>query len=112
MTTRRITAKDVAAHVGVSRTTVSFVLNDVKEANISEETRQRVLAAAEDLQYVPDATAQALASGRTRTLGMVFRKPSTSVADLPHMQILQGLMTVASQAGVRLLVYMVNERDP
>src|SRR6478672_12334563 len=109
---RRITSHDVAVRAGVSRTTVSFVLNDVKEANISEETRQRVLAAAEELQYVPDAAAQALASGRTRTLGMVFRRPSTSVADLPHMQILQGLMTVASQAGVRLLVDMVNESDP
>jgi len=109
---RRITSQDVARRAGVSRTTVSFVLNDVKEANISEETRQRVLAAAEELQYVPDATAQALASGRTRTLGMVFRTHPHGVADLPHMQILQGLMSVASQSGVRLLVDIVNENDP
>jgi LacI family transcriptional regulator len=101
----------VAKRAGVSRTTVSFVLNNVKEANISEETRQRVLAAAEELQYVPDATAQALASGRTRTLGMVFRTHSHGVADLAHMQILQGLMSVASQSGVRLLVDIVNEND-
>src|SRR5215212_3946388 len=109
---RRITSQDVARRAGVSRTTVSFVLNDVKEANISEETRQRVLAAAEELQYVPDATAQALASGRTRTLGMVFRTHPHGVADLAHMQILQGLMSVASQSGVRLLVDIVNENDP
>ncbi len=109
---RRITSQDVAKRAGVSRTTVSFVLNDVKEANISEETRQRVLAAAQELQYVPDATAQALASGRTRTLGMVFRTHAHGVADLAHMQILQGLMSVASQSGVRLLVDIVNENDP
>jgi LacI family transcriptional regulator, galactose operon repressor len=109
---RRITSQDVAKRAGVSRTTVSFVLNDVKEANISEETRQRVLAAAQELQYVPDATAQALASGRTRTLGMVFRTHPHGVADLAHMQILQGLMSVASQSGVRLLVDIVNENDP
>ncbi|MFL5732032.1 MAG: LacI family DNA-binding transcriptional regulator [Chloroflexia bacterium] len=114
MRSRRITSQDVANRAGVSRTTVSFVLNDVKEANISEETRQRVLAAAEELQYVPDATAQALASGRTRTLGMVFRRPSNTagMVDLAHMQILLGLMSVTSQAGVRLLVDIVNERDP
>lgn len=111
MPSRRITSQDVAKRAGVSRTTVSFVLNDVKEANISEETRQRVLAAAEELQYVPDATAQALASGRTRTLGMVFRTHPHGVADLAHMQILQGLMSIASQSGVRLLVDMVNEND-
>jgi DNA-binding LacI/PurR family transcriptional regulator len=109
---RRITSHDVAARAGVSRTTVSFVLNDVKEANISEETRQRVLAAAEELQYVPDATAQALASGRTRTFGMVFRKYTDGTgSDLAHMQILQGLMSVTSQSGVRLLVDMVHEND-
>lgn len=109
--TRRVTSHDVAIRAGVSRTTVSFVLNDVKEANISEETRRRVLAAAEELEYVPDAAAQALASGRTRTIGMIFRTYSYSTADLAHMQILQGLMEVANQSGVRLLVDIVNERD-
>lgn len=108
---RRITSQDVADRAGVSRTTVSFVLNDVKEANISEETRQRVLTAAEELEYVPDAAAQALASGRTQTIGMVFRTYSHSTADLAHMQILQGLMEIANQSGVRLLVDIVNERD-
>jgi len=111
MPARRVTSHDVAVRAGVSRTTVSFVLNNVKEANISEETRQRVLAAAEELQYVPDAAAQALASGRTRTLGMVFRTYSHNTADLAHMQILQGLMDIASQSGIRLLVDMVNEGD-
>jgi LacI family transcriptional regulator len=108
---RRITSKDVAVRAGVSRTTVSFVLNDVKEANISEETRRRVLLAAEELEYVPDAAAQALASGRTQTIGMMFRTYSYSTADLAHMQILQGLMEVTNQVGVRLLVDIVNERD-
>jgi DNA-binding LacI/PurR family transcriptional regulator len=108
---RRITSQDVADRAGVSRTTVSFVLNDVKEANISEETRRRVLMAAEELEYVPDAAAQALASGRTQTIGMIFRTFTQSTADLAHMQILQGLMEVANQSGVRLLVDIVNERD-
>lgn len=111
MPSRRITSQDVADRAGVSRTTVSFVLNNVKEANISEETRQRVLMAAEELEYVPDAAAQALASGRTQTVGMVFRTYSHNTADLAHMQILQGLMEVANQSGVRLLVDIVNERD-
>ena len=62
-------------------------------------------------EYVPDAAAQALASGRTRTFGMVFRTPPNNAGDLAHMQILQGLMSVTSQSGVRLLIDMVNEHS-
>jgi len=68
---RRITSYDVAKAAGVSQTTVSFVLNQVAEANISEETRQRVVAAVEELGYVPDAAAQALVRGRTQIIGVV-----------------------------------------
>ena len=63
----RVTSRDVAKRAGVSQTTVSFVLNDVAEAMFSEETRQRVLEAIEELGYVPDARAQAVRSGDTRT---------------------------------------------
>jgi LacI family repressor for deo operon, udp, cdd, tsx, nupC, and nupG len=68
---RRITSYDVARAAGVSQTTVSFVLNQVAEASISDETRRRVLAAAEELGYVPDAAAQALVRGRTQIIGVV-----------------------------------------
>ena len=61
MAAKRVTSLDVARRAGVSRTTVSFVLNAVAGMQISEETRQRVLDAARDLGYVPDAAAQALA---------------------------------------------------
>ena len=46
MQIRRPKSDDVAARAGVSRTTVSFVLNDRPGANISAATRERVLAAA------------------------------------------------------------------
>jgi DNA-binding LacI/PurR family transcriptional regulator len=71
MARRRITSYDVAREAGVSQTTVSFVLNRVAEASISDETRQRVVAAAERLGYVPDAAAQALVRGRTQIIGVV-----------------------------------------
>lgn len=68
----RVTSRDVAKRAGVSQTTVSFVLNDVVEARISEETRQRVLEAIEALGYQPDARAQALRSGRTKAIGFII----------------------------------------
>lgn len=62
---RRATSADVARESGVSRATVSYVLNRKPGQSIPEETRQRVLAAARKLDYVPSASARALRSGRT-----------------------------------------------
>jgi DNA-binding LacI/PurR family transcriptional regulator len=110
MTTRRITAKDVAAQAGVSRTTVSYVLNNVEAANISEETRQRVLAVAEELGYVPDAAAQALASGRTQTIGLILPTSQPHPQASPaHYRIIEGLLEITQQFGVRLLIDTVRE---
>jgi DNA-binding LacI/PurR family transcriptional regulator len=60
-----ITSADVARAAGVSRTTVSFVLNDTPSARVSEATRARVLAAADELGYVPHAAARSLRAGRS-----------------------------------------------
>jgi DNA-binding LacI/PurR family transcriptional regulator len=57
------TSADVARAAGVSRTTVSFVLNDVPGSGISDSTREKVLAAVRDLGYSPNAGARALRSG-------------------------------------------------
>ena len=62
---RRITSADIAREVGVSRTTVSYVLNDTPHQKISEVTRARVLTAAARLGYMPSAAARALRSGRS-----------------------------------------------
>src|SRR5258705_1280 len=60
---KRATAKEVAERAGVSRTTVSFVLNNVAGMRISEETRQNVMQAAQALDYHHDATARRMATG-------------------------------------------------
>ncbi|MGW0705647.1 LacI family DNA-binding transcriptional regulator [Streptomyces sp. NPDC002643] len=62
---KRITSSDVARAAGVSRTTVSFVLNDKPGLSIPEETRRRVLDAARELDYHPHAAARALRVGRS-----------------------------------------------
>jgi DNA-binding LacI/PurR family transcriptional regulator len=60
----KVTSADVAAAAGVSRATVSYVLNGV-DARVSEPTRARVLKAARELGYTPHAVASALRAGRT-----------------------------------------------
>ena len=59
------TSADVARLAGVSRATVSYVLNDSAGGRISEQTRQRVRAAAEELGYIPHAAARSLRAGHT-----------------------------------------------
>ncbi|PAK28031.1 hypothetical protein CJD44_00880 [Streptomyces sp. alain-838] len=73
---KRPTSADVAREAGVSRTTVSYVLNNRPGQTIPEETRQRVLQAAERLHYRPHASARALAAGRTDVVLL-------SIPDLP-----------------------------
>lgn len=60
---RRPSSKDVAQRAGVSRTTVSFVLNDRPDTSIPESTKQRVLDAAHALGYFPSPEARALRMG-------------------------------------------------
>ncbi|MFF3323968.1 LacI family DNA-binding transcriptional regulator [Streptomyces sp. NPDC002889] len=60
------TSADVARLAGVSRATVSYVLNNTAAVRISEPTRRRVREAAEELGYVPHAAARSLRAGHTR----------------------------------------------
>lgn len=64
-TPRRITSADVARLAGVSRATVSYVLNDTPHQTISAGTRTRVLDAATRLGYAPSAAARTLRTGRS-----------------------------------------------
>lgn len=105
MARQYVTSQDVAERAGVSRTTVSFVLNEVEGANISEDTRQRVLAAAQELGYVPHAAAQVLAGQRTRIIGLIFPwAPHHLPTHFFLLQVLDGLLDVVRQNGLRLLI--------
>jgi LacI family transcriptional regulator len=65
-----VTMRDVARKANVSIKTVSRVVNNLGE--VSEETRQRVLAAIEELGYRPSKVARALVTQRTDTIGLVL----------------------------------------
>jgi DNA-binding LacI/PurR family transcriptional regulator len=64
-TGRSPTSADVARRAGVSRATVSYVLNDLPDSRISEETRARVRAAADELGYTTHALARSLRAGHS-----------------------------------------------
>lgn len=104
MKPRRPTSREVARRAGVSRSTVSVVLNDVTSIAIAPETRQRVLDAARELGYVPSAAARQLASGRARTIGLVISYAEHLKSDAFVPQALYSLNHAAHRRGFRVLV--------
>ncbi|HVL25715.1 MAG TPA: LacI family DNA-binding transcriptional regulator, partial [Thermomicrobiales bacterium] len=98
---RRITIKDVAREADVSITTVSFVLNDAKRANISQETRERVLAAAAAPNYRPNAAAATLRTNRTHSIGFITDHIAASVF---AGDIILGAHQAAWEAGMLLTI--------
>ncbi|MEU6556955.1 LacI family DNA-binding transcriptional regulator [Streptomyces sp. NPDC046915] len=89
--------EDVAARVGLSTASVSLVLRNAPGP--SERTRQRVLKAAADLGYRPDRTASALASRRSRLLGVMIDVHSAFQAEL-----VEHLHTAAEEVGYDLVL--------
>ncbi len=106
---KRATARQVADLAGVSPTTVSFVLNDVKGANISPATQERVRAAAESLGYAPSAAARSLVSGKTKTVGLVVGHAEHLLVDVFIPQLLFGLNQVARKRGYRVLIEAIED---
>lgn len=69
---KKISLKDIAEAAGVSTALVSFVLNGkMKEYRVGEDTAQRILKIANEMNYQPNLAAKSLRSGKTKTIGLV-----------------------------------------
>ena len=68
---KKPTSKDVAKIAGVSQSTVSFVLNNRTDISISDDTRERVIAAAKKLNYVPNLFAKGLKTNQSKLFGLL-----------------------------------------
>jgi LacI family transcriptional regulator len=93
-----VTIQSVAARAGVSAMTVSNVINGTKK--VRDETRAAVLAAVEELGYVPNTAARALASARSARIGIVYR--SAQNAFLSAMLV--GALNAAARLGAQVLI--------
>ena len=107
---KRPTQSDVARLAGVSRATVSFVLNDATATiPISDETRQRVLEAARQLNYTPDPVAQMLAHGSSNMIGVFTYEQSFPLerSDF-YYEFIQGIERAAAQHNFNVLLFTRN----
>lgn len=98
---KRPSMYDVARLAGVSQTSVSFIVNNVPDTNIPQETRDRVWAAVKELGWRPNALARGLSLRRSHTIGLV----SDEVATSPFAgKIIQGAQDAAWNHKKMLLV--------
>ena len=106
--TRRVTSADVARLAGVSRATVSYVLNDTPRQTISADTRTRVLDAATRLGYAPSAAARALRTGRSDLVLCLL--PDWPIG--PEVGALLGHLSAAlARHGLTFIVHPGTRRD-
>ncbi len=103
-----VTIKDVAKHAGVSVSTVSKVLNDWK--TISQETKNKVNKAIEELHYTPNMRAVSFARGNTRNIIYLTSLSKGEAYNNPHMfDIMCGVFTGLAQQGYSMTMMDISD---
>lgn len=98
---KRATTEDVAKAAGVSRATVSYVLNNVKGKTISEETREKIMRAVKELEYKPNFFAKGLRTSSSKTVALIL--PSITDPTMPIM--VKGVETATNFSEYSLLIH-------
>ncbi|MFB0842345.1 LacI family DNA-binding transcriptional regulator [Paenibacillus oleatilyticus] len=111
---KKATIKDIAKAVGVSIATVSYILNDVKTQSISDETRVKVLKAAQQLKYVTNRTAQSLKVKKTGLIGILwFKGQDRHVwSDLKYARTINAIERHCSELGYHVLFMQIDNLGP
>lgn len=110
MDARRPTIADVAKRAGVSKGLVSFVFND--KPGVAAPTRQRILAAAEELGWEPDLRARSLSTQRAAALGLVVRRDPTVLAADPFFPaFMAGVETALAERRWVLVLSLVPDPE-
>jgi DNA-binding LacI/PurR family transcriptional regulator len=106
-----VTLNDVAAAAGVSRATVSRVVNG--DGRVGDQYRAAVLAAAQQLGYVPNRAARSLRTRRSGSIGVVLAEPSAVVFGNPFFgDLLSGIAKVLNERDLQLVLFLPqSERD-
>ena len=94
------TLKDIAQRVGVTPAVVSRLLRDDETLRVSNETRQKILDVAKELDYSPNLSAQSLRLARSNLIAMVVH----DVANPVFAQIMHGAQQAAKNHGYSLLL--------
>jgi DNA-binding LacI/PurR family transcriptional regulator len=109
-TSGRKTIGDIAKAAGVSKGAVSYALNG--KPGVSDVTRQRILAIAQELGWHPSSAARALSDGRTGVLGLIVDRPARTLGiESFFMQLISGIEATLSARDVGLLLQVTNDQQ-
>lgn len=102
-----VTIRDVAQKAGTSVAAASSALSGRRGSiRVGEATRQRIVAVAEELGYVPNPIAKSLATGRTRTLGLVLPYPNAFIDQNPFCtHVMHGVFQAAIADKYNLMLF-------
>lgn len=103
------TMLDVARRANVALSTVSYALNGTRP--ISEETKQRIYAAMDELGYKPHALARGLASKRSRIIGLLFPTPERGLG-VTELEFVTSAADAARENGYNLVLWPSEMHDP
>jgi LacI family transcriptional regulator len=110
MTEATITIDEIARLAGVSKTTVSRVLNNRPDVN--RETRERILALIAERDYQPNAFATAISSQKSRNVGLIIPHEADYIFMNPFfVEVLRGISTAIDAHRYSLLVSLAHAQD-
>ncbi len=100
------TIKEIAKLAGVSRSTVSRVLNN--DPNVKERTRQKVQAIIDETEYQPNPVARSLIGGRSRVIGLVIPMTFSSLYTDPFFSLIaQGISSTCTANNYTLMLWLI-----
>ncbi len=102
-----LTLEDVARQAGVSRATVSRVING--EKNVNEQTRQKVMEVIQQINFQPNVAARSLAAGRTNVIGLVIPAGVAAIFADPYFPLLiQGVTTACNARDYSVMLWLAD----
>ena len=100
-----LTIEDIAQRSGVSRSTVSRVINS--DLNVKEETRRKVLEIIQDINFQPNLAAKGLATGRTNVIGIVIPAGVSVIFSDPYFpQFIQGVSSACNNRNLSVMLWL------
>jgi LacI family transcriptional regulator len=103
MKKKNVTIKEIAQRLGIAVSTVSRALHDAYD--VSPETRQKVMALAEELDYRPNPNAVSLVNHRTNIIGVLLPEIATHY----FSTVVKGIQDVAYNIGYNVMFFISNE---
>lgn len=108
--TRKLTLEDIGSLAGVSRATVSRVINNYP--HITKEVRERVQGVIQETGYKPNRIAQSLASNRTDMIGLVIPHIANTIMTNPYfLHLINSITKATNQSDLTLALFLFHSTD-